>query len=76
MPVVCVRLSEQALEALDAEAAKGGQDRSSWLREVVQAHLGVEPKDVESILPPPPQMVEPMYPGDELFVGGTGPIHP
>lgn len=76
MPVVCVRLSEQALVALDAEATRGGQDRSSWLREVVQAHLGVGSRDVESILPPPPQVVEPMYPGDELSVGGIGPIHP
>lgn len=65
---MCVRLSDEAVVALEAHAARKGLDRSAWLREVVLARLEL-PRgsgEVEAMTPPPPQMVEPMVPGDRI----------
>lgn len=70
MPVVCVRLSEEALAALEAQAARSGQDRSAWLRDLVMARLRL-PKGsraVEALTPPPAATVDPLMPGDRIRV--------
>ena len=75
MPVVCVRLSEEALEALEAQAARKGVDRSTWLRNTVQRALGAAGADVEALVPRPPQAIDPLVPGDRLTVV-DGPLRP
>lgn len=67
VPVVCVRLSDQAVAALDA---KSGGDRSGWLRGVVHRALGLEKgaDGVEVIPPAPEQTVEVLRPGDTVTV--------
>ncbi len=75
MPVVCVRLSEEALARLDARA-RG--DRSAWLRGVVHKALGLErgTDGVEAITPRPPVDFNPLVPGDTITVVEPGGIRP
>lgn len=78
MPVVCVRLSDEALTALEAQAARRGVDRSTWLRDTVGKALGL-PRGttaVESLSPRSPASIEPLVPGDILTVVQPGGIQP
>lgn len=68
VPVVCVRLSDEAVAALEAQAAAKGMDRSSWLRNVLLARLGLPTGSVEAITPPPAATVNPLVPGDRIQV--------
>ena len=68
MPVVCVRLSEEALTLLEARAARKGVDRSTWLRDAVKRALGAEGGDVEAMMPRPPAAIDPLVPGDRIVV--------
>lgn len=68
MPVVCVRLSEEALTLLEARAARKGVDRSTWLRDAVKRALGADGTDVEAMVPRPPASIEPLVPGDSITV--------
>lgn len=68
VPVVCVRLSEEALTVLEARAARKGVDRSTWLRDAVRRALGAEGADVEALVPRPPASIEPLVNGDTITV--------
>lgn len=70
VPVVCVRLSEAALLALEAKAHKKGLDRSAWLRGLVLRDLGLDKAttEVESMPPTPPGTTEHFVPGDSITV--------
>jgi hypothetical protein len=76
VPVVCVRLSEEALTLLEARAARKGVDRSTWLRDAVRRALGAEGADVEAMMPRPPASITPLVPGDTLTVLEPGGLHP
>lgn len=65
MPVVCVRLNDEALAALDNQASSEGMDRSAWLRAVLLLHLdgaGV----VDDVSPPPAATLDVRVPGDTI----------
>ncbi len=66
VPVVCVRMTDEALAALDDEAAKEGLGRSAWLRTMLMGLLELHPTSVEDVTPPPGAILDVRVPGDTL----------